>query len=185
MNGNGTGRYTIDKDFVEPPNPSHDSDAPRSLGGTQETRDNHGREDGCAGMTPLDDQLGHLLRRAHQRASATMATALNGVHLTPAQYFAMARLRERGELSQNLLGRLSAMDPATIQGVIQRLGARGFIERRADPTDRRRMLLCLTPSGRAIVDKLYGAVTAASEQITASLAKEEQTQLILLLKMIV
>src|SRR3546814_4425941 len=49
----------------------------------------------------------------------------------------MARLHEMGKLSQNRLGRLAAMDPATIQGVIRRLHERGFIERLADPTDRR------------------------------------------------
>ncbi|MFM8991008.1 MAG: COX15/CtaA family protein, partial [Alphaproteobacteria bacterium] len=40
-----------------------------------------------------------------------------------------ARLRELGDTTQNQLGRLTAMDPATIQGVVRRLVARGLVER--------------------------------------------------------
>ena len=73
---------------------------------------------------------------------------------------------EGGAVSQNRLGRLTAMDPATMQGVIRRLGERGLVARRADPTDRRRTLLSLTAAGRALVEDGLGArgskVTAAT-----------------------
>src|SRR3546814_19954400 len=78
----------------------------------------------------LDEQVSHLLRRAHQRASALFLTVLADAQLTPTQFFAMARLHEMGKLSQNRLGRLAAMDPATIQGVIRRLHERRSEERR-------------------------------------------------------
>ena len=77
----------------------------------------------------LDDQTGHLLRCAHKRASAIFASILSDHQLTPPQYFAMVRLSEVGRLSQNHLGRMTAMHPATIQGVIQRLCERGLITR--------------------------------------------------------
>ena len=77
----------------------------------------------------LDDSIGHLIRRAHQRASATFMTILAEHHFTPTQFFAMARLRERGQLSQNRLGRLTAMDPATIQGVMKVAEARWWARR--------------------------------------------------------
>jgi DNA-binding MarR family transcriptional regulator len=93
--------------------------------------------------TALDEQIGHLLRCAHKRASAIFAAILNDHNLTPPQYFAMARLSEFGRLSQNHLGRLTAMHPATIQGVIQRLCERGLIARTPDPKNRRRILLRL------------------------------------------
>ena len=41
----------------------------------------------------LDDQVAHLLRRAHQRASALFLTVLADAQLTPTQFFAMARRR--------------------------------------------------------------------------------------------
>ena len=64
----------------------------------------------------LEAQVGHLIRRAHQRHVALFAEHFADADLTPTQWAALAKLRERGTLSQNLLGRLTAMDPATIQG---------------------------------------------------------------------
>ena len=58
----------------------------------------------------LDEQVAHLLRRAHQRASALFLSVLADAQLTPTQFFAMARLHEMGKLSQNRLGRLAAME---------------------------------------------------------------------------
>ena len=46
--------------------------------------------------------------------------------LTPTQWAALAKLRELGDCSQNHLGRLTAMDAATIKEVVDRLTVRGF-----------------------------------------------------------
>ena len=133
----------------------------------------------------LDESIGHLIRRAHQRASATFMTILADHHFTPTQFFALARLRERGRLSQNRLGRLTAMDPATIQGVTRRLYDRGYLDRTPDPTDRRRMVLELTAEGFDVADRLMNGITAVNGQILAPLAPEEQEQFRSLLKRIV
>jgi DNA-binding MarR family transcriptional regulator len=133
----------------------------------------------------LDEQVGHLIRRAHQRASATLMSVLADQKFTPTQFFAMARLRERGQLSQNRLGRLTAMDPATIQGVIRRLSDRGYIDRLPDSSDRRRMVLRLTQSGHETIDNLLEGIDAVSREILAPLAPHEQEQFRDLLKRIV
>ena len=125
----------------------------------------------------LDDQIGHMLRRAHQRSSAAFMSVLSDHRVTPTQFFAMARLRERGQLSQNLLGRLSAMDPATIQGVTRRLSDRGYVQRLPDTTDRRRMVLSLTPEGDELLDQLMRGIDTVSGQVLAPLAPEEREQL--------
>jgi DNA-binding MarR family transcriptional regulator len=133
----------------------------------------------------LDEQVAHLLRRAHQRASALFLTVLADAQLTPTQFFAMARLHERGKLSQNRLGRLAAMDPATIQGVIRRLHERGFIERLPDPTDRRRMVLSLSPRGQETVLRLLKDANRIGKEIVAPLDPEERTVFVSLLKRLV
>lgn len=133
----------------------------------------------------LDDSIGHLIRRAHQRASATFMTILADHRFTPTQFFALARLRERGELSQNRLGRLTAMDPATIQGVTRRLYGRGYIERAPDPNDRRRMVLKLSAEGHTMVERLLDGIDEVSGQILAPLAPDEREQFRSLLKRIV
>ena len=133
----------------------------------------------------LDEQVQHLLRRAHQRASAIFLNVLADAQLTPTQFFAMARLHETGKLSQNRLGRLAAMDPATIQGVIRRLQERGFIERLPDPNDRRRMVLSLSPKGQETVSALLADARRVGGEILSPLSEEERETFMGLLKKLV
>jgi hypothetical protein len=65
----------------------------------------------------LDEQVGFALRQAQQRHTTIFAAKMiEG--LTPTQWAALAKVREVGDCSQNHLGRLTAMDAATIKGVI-------------------------------------------------------------------
>ncbi|MEO0680298.1 MAG: MarR family transcriptional regulator, partial [Pseudomonadota bacterium] len=95
----------------------------------------------------LSDQAGYNLRRANQRHVAIFARHVDG--LTPTQFATLARLHERGPLSQNLLGRATAMDSATIKGVVERLRAKGFVASRLDENDQRLRLVELTAAGAA------------------------------------
>ena len=112
----------------------------------------------------LDAQVGHLLRRAHQRHAAIFQAMMGDDQLTPLQFAALMKLADVGETSQNQLGRLTAMDAATMQGVIKRLIVRGLLERRADPGDRRRLLLTLTPAGREITGRAAELGLGCSEK---------------------
>ena len=112
----------------------------------------------------LEHQVGHLLRRANQRHLAIFQELIGDPQITATQFAAMVKLRDETELSQNHLGRLTAMDPATIQGVIRRLMDRDLIANRSDPDDKRRTLLRLTEEGAALVDRLVDN----GERISAS-----------------
>lgn len=98
----------------------------------------------------IDEQVGFLLRRAWQRHSTIFNEGI-GADLTSQQFAALAKLAELGDQSQNQLGRLVAMDAATIKGVISRLAARGYVRTCVDPGDRRRLSVSLTPDGAALV----------------------------------
>lgn len=131
----------------------------------------------------LEDQVGHLLRRAHQRATAIFQEIMTD-GLTPQQYAALVKIGDLGTVSQNRLGRAVAMDPATSQGVAQRLLAKKLIRRMADPGDRRRALLSLTPEGEALVARLIplGArITARTVQMLDP--RERETLMALLRKL--
>lgn len=132
----------------------------------------------------LDDHVAHLLRRAHQRASSVLMTAIEDHRLTPTQYFAICRLHEHGSISQNQLGRLAAMDPATIQGVIQRLHDRGLIQRDRDDSDRRRIMLSLTPRGEQLCATLCGQAMRAHNDTLEPLSEDERESLASLLRKI-
>src|SRR3979409_966145 len=72
----------------------------------------------------LEEQIGFILRQVWQRHATIFAREI-GINLTPTQWAALAKLTETGPCSQNQLGRLTAMDVATIKGVSERLTARG------------------------------------------------------------
>lgn len=129
----------------------------------------------------LERQVGHLLRRAHQRHSAIFQEHIGASQLTPLQFAALIKLRDLGEVSQNQLGRLIAMDAATMQGVIKRLAARGLIRRRPDPNDRRRLILSLGPEGRALADSAVEAATEITRLTLAPLNDDDQRTFLALL----
>lgn len=138
--------------------------------------------EGAAGVAGyvLEEQVGFLLRRAHQRASAIFQERIPT--LTPTQWAALVKIREAGGVSQNRLGRLTAMDAATMQGVVTRLVDRGLVERKPDPADRRRVVLRLSERGRATVDEVIEAARAVSAEILSPLSPREREAVVRLLR---
>ena len=130
----------------------------------------------------LEDQVGHLLRRAHQRATQIFLETFEDAGLTPTQWAALARLGEEGAASQNHLGRLTAMDPATVQGVVQRLEKRGLIDREPDPDDRRRTRLRLSAAGAELVARHTADGATVSARTLEPLTDEEAEVFLALLK---
>jgi MarR family transcriptional regulator, lower aerobic nicotinate degradation pathway regulator len=119
----------------------------------------------------LDEQVGFVLRQVSQRHAIIFATRIG---ITPTQWAALAKLHETGPTSQNLLGRMTAMDIATIKGVVDRLIKRGLIGTRPDPADARRRLLVLTRSGRALAEAHFADALAISEETLAPLSEAER-----------
>jgi DNA-binding MarR family transcriptional regulator len=128
----------------------------------------------------LDEQIGFILRQVWQRHATIFAREI-GINLTPTQWAALAKLTETGPCSQNLLGRLTAMDVATIKGVIDRLTARGLTETSPDPEDGRRLLVSLTRAGQQLAEKAAPNALAITRETLAPLdAKERETLMALL-----
>lgn len=129
----------------------------------------------------LDAQVGFVLRQAQQRHAAIFASLMiEG--LTPTQWAVLAKLRECGPCSQNLLGRQTAMDAATIKGVIDRLTKRGFTATTPDPADGRRLLVALTQEGAAVYERgkpMAERITAAT---LAPLTEAERLTFVALLR---
>lgn len=131
----------------------------------------------------LDDQIGHLLRRASQRHLAIFTAAMPD-GLTAQQFAALAKLNESGPVSQNALGRLAAMDNATISGVLSRLAERGLVARTPLPEDRRMMQISLTTAGQALVDRTLPIAAEISRDTLAPLSAADRRQLVALLRRI-
>jgi DNA-binding MarR family transcriptional regulator len=120
-------------------------------------------EDGAGEETyVLDAQIGYLLRLANQR-HALIFQELSVLDLTPTQFSAMVRLLDEGECSQNELGRRTAMDVATIKGVVDRLRSKGLVALNPDPNDKRRTTISAAgPAGdlRAALHDMGRRITA-------------------------
>lgn len=127
----------------------------------------------------LDKQIGFILRKASQRHLAIFATGIGD--LTPTQFAALAKLHECGPLSQIDLGRQTAMDAATIKGVIDRLRERGLVVTIADKRDRRRLIVDLTEAGRALFAARVDAARAITRATLEPLDAPEQQMLLALL----
>lgn len=107
-----------------------------------------------------------------------------GCGLTPTQFAALWKAVELGKVTQNLLGRLTAMDPATIQGVVRRLMERGLLDRSEDPMDRRTAVLTPTEAGIALVCHGVACAQRSHRAVLSPLTDEERRQLLSLLRKI-
>lgn len=127
----------------------------------------------------LEEQIGYVLRRVSQRHIAIFAQSIPQV--TPVQLAVLARLAELGPLSQNRLGRETAMDAATIKGVVDRLARQGLVSTAPDPADRRRLTVTLTDAGAALFGQLAETALAISSRTLEPLSAEERALLMALL----
>ena len=136
--------------------------------------------DAAPGDYVLEEQIGFILRRAGQRHSGIFADLINE-SLTPTQFAALAKLRELESCTQNLLGRRTAMDVATIKGVVDRLTRRGLTRTWPDPTDARRALVGLTDEGRRVIEAAVPRAMEITERTLAPLSEADRKTLLRLL----
>ena len=127
----------------------------------------------------LQEQIGFLLRKAHQRHVSIFAAQVGD--LTPPQFAALARLFEDGGTSQNQLGAMIAMDAATVKGVIDRLKARGLVELSRHEGDKRRLMVNLTEEGRQTIERLIPLARQATQETLGPLNAREAATLTKLL----
>jgi DNA-binding MarR family transcriptional regulator len=130
----------------------------------------------------VEDHVGYLLRRAHQRHVSLFTAGVAQLELTPTQFTALLKTVELSRITQNHLGRLAAMDPATIQGVVRRLIARGLMRRSRDPMDRRMAVLEPTEAGIALITQAVPSARQAHDAALAALPPAERTQFLNLLR---
>lgn len=140
-----------------------------------------------AGATPRDyalhEQIGFFLRQANQRHVSLFANLI-GDKLTTTQWAALSKLREIQPCSQNQLGRETAMDVATIKGVVDRLAKRGLLTTLRDETDARRLVLSLTEEGHKAIARNVDAALNVSEETLKPLTAAERMMLVELLRKI-
>lgn len=129
----------------------------------------------------LDDQIGFVLRLAVQ-FHTSIFTSRMVENLTQTQFATLAKIEEIGTCSQSDLCRLLTLDSATVNGVIDRMHARGLVAISDDPLDRRRQSLALTPEGARVVREAEAVAREITSETVTNLTPTEQARLIHLLR---
>jgi len=130
-----------------------------------------------AGSVSLADQAWALLLQVgFELVSAHFAAAVAEVDLAPAQARALHELDLERPISMRELAERLKSDPSNVTGLIDRLEARGLVERRPDPRDRRIKGLALTAAGARLRARLFARLYSAPPAV-AALAKGDQRAL--------
>jgi DNA-binding MarR family transcriptional regulator len=101
------------------------------------------------------------------------------------EFDVLAALRRAGapyELSPGRLLKETLVTSGTMTNRVDRLAARGLVERLPDPHDRRGVLVRLTATGKATVDAAFESLVERERDLLASLPAKDRKQLASLLR---
>ncbi len=126
-----------------------------------------------------------VLWKASQAVGAFAKRSIEGLELCGSDFAVLEALLHKGALPVNEIGRKVLLTSGSITVAVDRLEAKGLVERRASAEDRRARIVHLTKEGRKFITRLYAEHATDLEQLAASsLTVAERATLIRLLKKI-
>lgn len=102
-----------------------------------------------SGSTRRDVHIGNLLRRAYRTHVRVVNIALKAVGMSSQHLYALIALLQNDGIDQTALSREMFLEKAALTPVIKALITAGHICRSSHPSDRRKILIFLTASGRS------------------------------------
>lgn len=102
-------------------------------------------------------RVADLFVQALEARSLMQPSPLLELDLTMPQMKALVALRLRGAMRLNHLAQAIGATPTGLTGIVDRLAERGYVERRADPSDRRATVVGLLPAGDEVLREMYAA----------------------------
>lgn len=130
------------------------------------------------------DQVGHLLRRAYQRHVAIFRETVPDAQLTAGQFVVLCAVRDRGRCQVNEIVDATAIDEASVRGIVERLKWRQLVTATHEPGDARRTVVALTPAGASLVEQTVPIAEQITELTFGDLGPEERATLVALLRKI-
>ena len=124
------------------------------------------RERGDLDLAPVE--VFSRISRLARHLDLARRDAFSAFDIEPWEFDVLAALRRAGspyELSPGRLLRETMVTSGTMTNRVDRLTARGFVERYPDPDDRRGVLVQLTPEGKRAVDAAFEALLAAEHEL--------------------
>ena len=129
----------------------------------------------------LENSIGYQLHQADKAVEAGMQLRLNRFGVPIGMYFYLRVLWLEDGLSQATLSRRVQTTTATTTLQLRRMEDRGFIRREASPSDRRKVHVYLTDSGRELEDAVLGEALKNRHDAFRGFSKEEIRQTVDLL----
>ena len=129
----------------------------------------------------VTEELHHLIIEFYEKLSSWEHCVVRGKGLTLPQVHALEILGIHEPMRMKELAERTGVTTGTLTVLVDRLEQKGLVQRVPHETDRRSILVVLTPEGRAHFeehDKLHARLTA---DLTASLSAEEMDRLARLL----
>jgi DNA-binding MarR family transcriptional regulator len=124
-------------------------------------------------VSPADQAWALLLQVAFERVHAHFAAVVVELDLAPVQAKALHELNVEPPISMRELAERLKSDPSNVTGLIDRLEARGLVERRPDSNDRRIKGLALTAAGARLRERLFARLYSAPPSV-AGLSESDQ-----------
>lgn len=133
----------------------------------------------------LDEHPAVIIRKVHQQATAIFNGLFAGLDITSTQLAALSVIIKEGSISQNQLGRQTAMDPSTISMVVRKLIKSGLAERAASDTDMRLSMIAPTARGAEFGLQLLERSEEVGHKLLEPLSPGERLLLMELLKRLI
>jgi DNA-binding MarR family transcriptional regulator len=125
--------------------------------------------------------FGFLIKDISRLHSKNFERHAAGLNMSFAQCKVLAYLERNEGASQVRLAELSDTDPMTLVRIIDRMEGDGWVERRADPGDRRARRLFLKDAARAVLQEMSRVASVARAEALAGLSAADRETLIDLL----
>jgi DNA-binding MarR family transcriptional regulator len=129
----------------------------------------------------LTRSLGFLLADVSRLVRRRFDARARALGLTRAQWRVLAQLRRREGINQASLAEILEIEPITLGRHIDRLVEKGFVERRADPSDRRAWRLYLRAEVQPVLDRLRKMSQLTGNEALRGIPEAESDRLIELL----
>ena len=131
------------------------------------------------------DSFGFLIADLSRlmRAEMDRRIAEAGLGLTPGEGRALSHIARAGVVRQAVLAERMGVEAMTASGYLDRLEARGLVERQLDPSDRRAKLVHLTDAAADMLSRLRAIGSAFTDDISASVDPGDWRTMIQALKL--